>query len=266
MYHLPVTASGASLAYLDLGDRTGPATLHLGGLGSAGTVGFAPVIAAPALHGTGRHLLVDLIGSGWSDHDDRFAHSIDEHAGTVATMLDALRLREVAVVGHSLGGSVAISLAAQRPDLVGRLVVAEPNLDPGVGTFSATIAAQDEDEFAERGHAGIVAELLRHGERGDVVAAQFARTLRRWSSRGLHRTAVSLLADRPATFRAQLSSFAGPREYISGALSREDLGPLRAAGCRVNVVPAAGHVLMWDNLPGFAAAVAAALRAESGVR
>ena len=59
-------------------------------------------------------------------------------------------------------------------------------------------------------------------------------------------------------------TFAGPRVYISGELSREELGPLRAAGCRVSVVPAAGHVLMWDNLPGFAAAVAAALRAESG--
>ena len=68
----------------------------------------------------------------------------------------------------------------------------------------------------------------------------------------------------PATFRDQLYRFAGPREYISGALSREDLGPLREAGCGVSVVAAAGHVLMWDNLPGFTAAVAEALRARSG--
>jgi len=56
----------------------------------------------------------------------------------------------------------------------------------------------------------------------------------------------------------------GPREYISGALSNEDLEPLRDAGCRVRVVAAAGHVLMWDNLPGFATAIAAALRAHPG--
>ena len=262
MHYLPVTDTGASLAYLDLGDRSGPAAVYLGGLGSAGTVGFASVVAHPAISGGGRHVLVDLIGSGWSDHDEGFAHTIDEHARAVAAVLDALRLREAALVGHSLGGSVAISLGAQRPDLVGRLIVAEPNLDPGVGTFSAQVAAQDEDEFAERGHSRIVADLLRQGESGDVVAAQFARTVRRWSSRGLHRTAVSLLADRPASFRTQLGTFAGPREYISGALSHEDLAPLRDMGCRVRVVAAAGHVLMWDNLHGFATAVAESLRAR----
>jgi hypothetical protein len=37
------------------------------------------------------------------------------------------------------------------------------------------------------------------------------------------------------------------RRYISGERSAEDLGPLRAAGCEVRIVPAAGHVLMSDN-------------------
>jgi pimeloyl-ACP methyl ester carboxylesterase len=262
MHYLRVTPAGAGAAYLDLGDPTGPATVYLGGLGSAGTVGFAPVVADLAIAGNGRHLLVDLIGSGWSDHDDEFGHTIDQHARTVAAVVDSLRLRQVAVVGHSLGGSVAISLATQRPDLVGRLVVAEPNLDPGVGTFSALIAAQDEDGFAERGHASFVADQLRQADHGDVIAAQFARTVRRWSSRGLHRTAVSLLADRPATFRAQLAAFDGPREYISGALSNEDLSPLHEAGVQVRVVAAAGHVLMWDNPHGFATAVAESLRGQ----
>jgi pimeloyl-ACP methyl ester carboxylesterase len=48
-------------------------------------------------------------------------------------VLDSLGLRRVTVIGHSLGGSVAISLAAQRPDPVGSLVAAEPHLDPGAG-------------------------------------------------------------------------------------------------------------------------------------
>ncbi len=161
------------------------------------------------------------------------------------TVLETLDLRDVTLIGHSLGGSIAISLAAQRPDLVGRLVVAEPNLDPGVGTFSAEIAAHTEDAFAATEHRRIADHLLGHG---DGVGGQFARTLLRWSSRGLHRTAVSLLADRSATFREQLAAFAGPSLYISGELSAEDLAPLRETGCDVRVVPAAGHVLMWDGL------------------
>jgi hypothetical protein len=58
--------------------------------------------------------------------------------------------------------------------------------------------------------------------------------------------------------------FAGPREYIDGALSDEDLTPLREAGCSVRVVAAAGHVMMWDNLDGFATAIAEALGAHPG--
>ena len=239
---LPVTPSGAQAAYLDVGATPGHASVYLGGLGLASTVTFAPVIGHPALAGSGRHVLVDLVGSGWSDHDDTFTHTIDDHAATVAKVADALNLRAVTLVGHSLGGSIAISLAARRPDLVGELVVAEPNLDPGVGTMSAHIASFDEDTFAA---SGVQSLLDAEGE------TMGARTLRRWSPRGLHRTAVSLLAERPATFRAQLTALTMPKRYISGERSGEDLDALRATGCDVRVVPGAAHLMMDDNLDGF---------------
>ncbi len=239
---LPVTASGASVAYLDVGATGGRTTVYLGGLGLASTVTFAPVIGHPAIASRGRHVLIDLVGSGWSDHDDTFAHTIEDHASVAAAVIDALELRALRLVGHSLGGSVAISLASQRPDLVGELVVAEPNLDPGVGTMSARIAGFDEDTFVATGVRSII-------EADDTATG--LRTLRRWSPRGLHRTAVSLLAERPVTFREQLTSLPMPKSYISGELSDEDLDDLRATGCDVRVVPNAGHLMMDDNLDGF---------------
>jgi pimeloyl-ACP methyl ester carboxylesterase len=42
--------------------------------------------------------------------------------------LDVLDLRGVDLVAHSMGGAVALVLADRRPDLVGHLVLAEPNL------------------------------------------------------------------------------------------------------------------------------------------
>jgi pimeloyl-ACP methyl ester carboxylesterase len=249
------TPAGAALAYLDLaGTSAELVSVYLGGLGSCGLVAFAPVVAHPTVAGRGRHVLVDLIGSGWSDHDDSFGHTIEEHAGTVASLLDGLKLQRVHLVGHSLGGSVAIVLAARRPDLVGTLVVAEPNLDPGVGTFSRELASFAEDEFVRTGHAEVVSLLLDQARAGDVNAAEFARTVRRWSSRGLHRTACSLLADREPTFRAQFASLPMDRRYVGGELTGESLDGVRATGCDVRVVPDAGHVLMTDNLDGFVAA------------
>lgn len=172
---LTVIPSGAQVAYLDVGARTAPAFIYLGGLGLASSVTFAPVIGHPAVAGRGRHVVIDLLGSGWSDHDDEFAHTIEDHASVAAAVIDALGLRGVTLVGHSLGGSIAISLATRRADLVGELVVAEPNLDPGVGTMSARIASYDEDAFA----AGGVRDLVEPGD-----TSMGARTLRRWSPRG----------------------------------------------------------------------------------
>ena len=258
----PVTPGGASIAYLDLpgpsaaDPRADGTIVFLGGLGSSTLAAFAPVVGHPALAGRGRYVLVDLLGSGWSDHDDGFSHTIEAHAATVGDVLDALGLARVRLVGHSLGGSVAIALAHERPDLVVDLVVAEPNLDPGVGTLSRLISAFTEDDFARAGHARLVGDVLQEAADGDDNAAAFARTLRRWSPRSLHRTAVSLLAARRPTFRDQLAGLTVTRTYVSGALTGEDLEPLRAVGCGVRVVPDAGHALMHDNLDGFVAAIA----------
>ena len=252
MHFTPVTAAGASIAFELLGpadDRT--VRVYLAGLGSAGTVAFMPAVADARLATRGRHLLVDLIGSGWSDTDDSFEYTIDEHARTIGTLLESLAIGAVELIGHSLGGSIAISLAAQRPDLVERLVVIEPNLDPGVGTTSAEIAAYSEEDFVRFGFSAIVGGILRAGDNGDADSAEWGRTMQRWSTRGLYLTAVSLLAERPLTFREQLAAFDGPRRYISGALTREELAPLRKAGCEVRVVEDAGHDVMFDNLDGF---------------
>lgn len=46
-----------------------------------------------------------------------------------------------------------------------------------------------------------------------------------------------------------------PKRYISGELSGEDLDAVRATGCDVRVVPGAGHLMMDDNLDGFAEAL-----------
>lgn len=241
------------MAYLDLAGSDG-VDVFVGGLGSATTVAFADVAAHPALSGR-RRILIDLVGSGWSDHDDVFPARVEDHAAVVADTLDALAVRGVRLVGHSLGGSVAIVLAATRPELVHHLVVVEPNLDPGVGTVSAQISAWTEPRFVDTGHRQLVATLLDEAGPGHQDTAEYARTMRRWSPVTLHRTAVSLLADRTPTFREQLAGLDLPRTYVSGALSAERLGPVRRAGCEIRVVPAAGHVVMADNLDGFIAAL-----------
>jgi pimeloyl-ACP methyl ester carboxylesterase len=68
-----------------------------------------------------RMIAIDLPGHGESDPAP--GASIEEYADAVADFLGALGSGPVVVVGHSLGGSIAIALAARRPDLVRGLVL-----------------------------------------------------------------------------------------------------------------------------------------------
>jgi pimeloyl-ACP methyl ester carboxylesterase len=73
------------------------------------------------LPGALRLIALDLPGHGESDPAP--GASIEEYAGAVADFLIAVDCGPVIVVGHSLGGSIAIALAARRPALVHGLVL-----------------------------------------------------------------------------------------------------------------------------------------------
>jgi pimeloyl-ACP methyl ester carboxylesterase len=126
-------------------------------LGSASSADFPTIVRHPRLVPY-RTLLVDLLGSGFSDRPDAFSFTLHAHAATIARLLDHLTLHSCRLVGHSFGGSVAITLAATRPDLVAGLVVAEPNLEPEDATLSRTIADQTEETYVATGHAAVVAQ------------------------------------------------------------------------------------------------------------
>ncbi|MCZ4120450.1 alpha/beta fold hydrolase [Streptomyces sp. H39-S7] len=238
---------------------TGPARVYLHGLGSASGPYFAHVAADPALAGR-RSLFVDLPGFGISDRPADFGYSLEEHADAVAAALDAAGVRGAEVVGHSMGGAVAIVLAHRRPDLVAGLVLVEANLDPNppVGAGSSGIAAYEEREFVEGG--GFAAVLER-------VGPLWGATMRLADPVALYRSAGRLARGSEPTMRTMLLAMDIPRTFLVGELSTDVVGraELVAAGVGVETVPGAGHNIMFDNPGAFAALVAAAgpVRADS---
>lgn len=80
-------------------------------------------------------------------------------AGDVAQLLDELRLEPAALVGVSLGGSVAMEIAIARPELVSRLVLVAPGLR-GFEMNEDTKAGWEEEEAAlERGDVDEAVEV-----------------------------------------------------------------------------------------------------------
>lgn len=246
-FELPGLSS--SLRFHDLpGD--GPPIVFIHGLGCASSCDYPRVAADPALAGR-RMLLVDLLGFGFSDRPEDFGYAVEDHADSVSALLDGLGLTTVDVFGHSMGGAVAIVVAARNPERVRRLVVSEPNLDSGGGPFSRPIAAQSEAEYAARGHTEDVRRAFAEGHH------IWAATLRVASPLAVHRGAVSLVRGGSPSWREQLGSLPIPRTIVFGSrsLPDPDTERLPRSGVRVVIVPDAGHSMAFENPFGLAAAL-----------
>src|SRR6478735_9038682 len=86
----------------------------------------------PALGQTHDVLAVDLPGYGESDRPSTrsFAYDYPAFAGVVVEVLDQLGLDRVRLLGHSMGGGVALTIAARWPERVERLVLECPAIYP----------------------------------------------------------------------------------------------------------------------------------------
>jgi pimeloyl-ACP methyl ester carboxylesterase len=76
----------------------------------------------PALERRHRVVAVDLLGHGGSEKPES-GYSMPDQAAVVAQALRRLGVRKAEVVGHSLGGAVAVALAEGAPELVDRVMI-----------------------------------------------------------------------------------------------------------------------------------------------
>lgn len=113
---------GISLHYTDTGPENGAPVLLLHGGGSS-SVTWARLTAELTVHGY-RVIAPDLRGHGASPRCADY-RLLSYHAD-VARMLAELNLGALDVVGHSLGGHIALTVAQQDPARVRRLIVEEP--------------------------------------------------------------------------------------------------------------------------------------------
>ena len=87
---------------------------------------------APILARDHRVIRIDLLGHGGSEKPAS-GYEIPQQASLVAGALNELRVEGAVVVGHSLGGAVATSLAEQSSELVDRVVIMDTRPGPGYG-------------------------------------------------------------------------------------------------------------------------------------
>ncbi|MFM2486963.1 alpha/beta fold hydrolase [Celerinatantimonas yamalensis] len=241
------------LRYQDFpGDDVPIVFIH--GLGCASSFDY-PQVASMRSLSDHRRILVDLIGSGYSDKPETFDYTIANHANCIEKLLDHLHIDNVVIYGHSMGGAISIVLANLIKNRVNALILSEANLDAGGGFFSKKIASFTENDFKNFGYANLIKESVASGN------TEWAAGLSNSSPIAIHRNAISLINGQVPSWRQLYYSLGTAKTYIFGShsLPDSDYDELNKNHINVVVVSNAGHSMAWENPKELASVIASSI-------
>ncbi|MCB8746171.1 alpha/beta fold hydrolase [Rhodoferax sp. U2-2l] len=119
-----VTVLGTSLHVRDTGPRDAPAVLLIHGFASSLHT-WEPWAQNLSQHM--RVIRLDLPGHGLSSPDATGDYTDSRSVALLLALLDQLAVPRASVVGHSMGGRIAWTLAATHPERVDKLVLVAPD-------------------------------------------------------------------------------------------------------------------------------------------
>jgi pimeloyl-ACP methyl ester carboxylesterase len=162
----------------------GPGAMHVERYGHGGTAvillhGFGTCTflwrgVAPAISAAGHTAYaIDLFGYGESDRPYDANFGIAAQADYLDAAMTALRVPKAIIVGVDIGGDIALTLAATRPDRVEKLVLINTPAFEQVPARDITQMQRRTAKFAFRLTRGVLgaAPLLEHVLRGSVANA-----------------------------------------------------------------------------------------------
>jgi pimeloyl-ACP methyl ester carboxylesterase len=269
--------AAAMLALECVGDGPGDPLVLVHGSGTSGAIWRR---AMPLLARDGRRVVApDLPGYGRSPAAGR-GFALDAVAGALADGLDEAGVRApYDLVGHSMGGAIALLLAAHRPQAVRRLVLVAPAglaaLPTPVAALLGAVAAPYAVARRRLATPLLSSPTVRRlalagvARDGASVPAEHARAALA-SSAGATRIGPGLASAAAADLRGELKSVRGPIGLVWGEhdpiIPRKRIDVIRAVRGDVvlRLVPGTAHAPMLECPEAFMAALEDVLAALTG--
>jgi pimeloyl-ACP methyl ester carboxylesterase/CRP-like cAMP-binding protein len=252
------TINGQTIHTEEEGPENGPLAILIHGWSSSSFT-WAPVLSS--LSRRYRCIAIDLPGFGQSPAPKE-PPTIAGYADLIAQVIEEFSERPALVLGHSMGGQIAATLALRHPLIVERMVLLNPALSGRLSTrvnlllrphvwaeryrfleWLIYILAQTPLDYTDH-----LLKPTNFAERARVSEADYARIREDARRRGQGRIrAVCFTAMLEGDLRGQLRRIETPALVIWGA--EDDIVPLRDAGAvaeewptaDLRLIPNAGH-------------------------
>lgn len=237
------------MRYHDLPGKDTP-ILFIHGLGCAGSFDY-PEVAAQTDLIEHRRILIDLLGSGFSDRPDNYLYTFKEHANYLYNFVQGLKLNKFIIFAHSLGGPIALELAGKCRENIETIILSEANLDKSSqGSSSYEFGTCQEEDFINC----VFDEAVNENTIGNSM---WAATLSVCSSTAISRISKSAVAGGDPSWREILYSLQCKRTFIFGekSLPDDDKIELERRMINIEIVKSAGHSMAWENPKGLAEAI-----------
>jgi len=264
-----IRVQGVDLHCLEWGTATAPPLLLLHG-GAAHAHWWDHI--APALAQDYHVFALDLRGHGDSGWFMPPAYEVEDYAADVAEVITALHLTQAVLIGHSLGGFVAMRYAVATPQMVRALVVVDIGMRLGGSRFMQLLRTVPPPAYKDE--ADLLARF-RLLPAATSASPALLRNIARHSVRVHLDGSLRLTCDRatfthgPRDLRGQLAQMRCPTLFMRG--EKSDNVSAATLHAMVTLCPrargveiaGAGHHVFLDQPQAFLGAVQTFLRAVS---
>lgn len=237
-----------------------PPLLFVHGLGESGLC-FERIVEHPKL-ACFDCVVVDLPGYGRSAWTDRVA-SLEQLADHLAVWVGAsFRRCPPVLVGHSMGGVVALLAAERHPDAFRAVVDVDGNKSTEDCAFSGRAAKLSLAEFVGGGFDAMIDDIFEQGL-SEAAHRGYYASLRLCDPRAYHAHSLELVGlSEGGKLAKRLAALGRPKIYVAGkpgGACERSLELLREADVPTSVIAPSGHWPFLDQPEAFADVLAAFL-------
>ena len=246
-------AKGVRLHYAHQGPQSGPAVVLLHGF-SDSWFSFSRIM--PLLPQQWRVIAPDLRGHGHSDRPAN-GYRIEDLAGDVVQVLDALHVPSMILIGHSMGSFVAQAIADRAQDritslvLVGSAATASNANMRDLRNAVETLSDPVDEEFVRAFQYSTVARPVP-----DAFMATAIENSRRMPARVWRQALQGLIEYQPATKRPPVRTLVigGRKDSVFSAWEQTVLAR-QYPDARLQLIDEVGHTPHWEEPSMFVTAL-----------